>query len=376
MDRRWYQKIDWALFVATFTIPLLGLTVLYSAGYNPDRTPSGWGPFALLSMSPPCYKQMIFVLVGMVALLVTALIPPSFLARIAYLLYGGGVLSLIAVALFGVVSKGSRRWLDFGPLHLQPSELVKLSVIIVIAKYLSRKPPESGGYKFHQILIPFALFLVPMMLIVKQPDLGTGLVVGCVGFLMILVMGIRRRVLISMVLAAAAALPFAWHSLHEYQQNRIINLFDPDFDPKGSGYHVAQSKIAVGSGQLFGKGFLQGTQTQLEFLPEHTTDFIFSVLAEEWGFLGCLTVLFAYFHLLYRILKVMARSKDLFNGLLALGIACLVFFHLAVNVGMVVGLLPVVGIPLPLFSYGGSSILTMSFSIGLVMGVSVRRGSY
>ena len=254
--------------------------------------------------------------------------------------------------------------------------MMKIGVILALARYLSKNPPPKGGYTLIQLILPFAIFLVPMAFIIKQPDLGTGLAVGGIGFMMVLFMGINWKALLFMFLTACAIIPIGWSKLHDYQKNRIINLFDPDFDPKGSGYHVAQSKIAVGSGQIFGKGFLKGTQTQLEFLPEHTTDFIFSVVGEEWGLVGCIVVILSYLYLLSRILSIAGKSRDLFQSLVVVGVGALIFFHAFINLGMVVGILPVVGIPLPLFSYGGSSIITMLLGIGLVMGVSVRRGYY
>ena len=248
-----------------------------------------------------------------------------------------------------------------------------MGVILILARYLSKRPPPPGGYGFRQLIVPLLIIGLPMGLIIRQPDLGTALVVGGVGMMMLLFVGIRPKVLlIAASVVMLAAYP-VWHVLHPYQQRRVIALIDPDADPLGSGYHIIQSKIAVGSGSLFGKGYLQGTQTQLEFLPEHTTDFVFSVLAEEWGFVGCFVVICLYLVFLNRLLRVVQRSRDAFTALLTFGVVSKIFFHAAVNIGMVVGLLPVVGIPLPLFSYGGSSMIATMFSVGLVLGVSMRR---
>ena len=375
-DFKILNKIDWNLLFATFLIPVLGLIILYSAGFNHDIDFSNATFFQKAFASKVCFKQLVFMLAGLVVLTIVASISPNFFANFSFLFYSVGVTLLLAVSLFGVVSKGSRRWLDFGPLHLQPSEMMKIGVILALARYLSKNPPPKGGYTLIQLILPFAIFLVPMAFIIKQPDLGTGLAVGGIGFMMVLFMGINWKALLFMFLTACAIIPIGWSKLHDYQKNRIINLFDPDFDPKGSGYHVAQSKIAVGSGQIFGKGFLKGTQTQLEFLPEHTTDFIFSVVGEEWGLVGCIVVILSYLYLLSRILSIAGKSRDLFQSLVVVGVGALIFFHAFINLGMVVGILPVVGIPLPLFSYGGSSIITMLLGIGLVMGVSVRRGYY
>ncbi|NLF24083.1 MAG: rod shape-determining protein RodA, partial [Deltaproteobacteria bacterium] len=237
-------------------------------------------------------------------------------------------------------------------------------------------PPPLGGYGFRDLVVPFLLCVLPMGLIMRQHDLGTALSVGAVGFGMILFMGIRLKALVIMaVFVVVTALPI-WGVLKPYQQRRVLALFNPEADPLGSGYHIIQSKIAVGSGGLFGKGYLAGTQSQLEFLPEHTTDFVFSVLAEEWGFVGAMVLLLVYFCFLYRMLRSVEKSKDLFSGLVVFGVALLLFFHMVVNIGMVIGILPVVGIPLLLVSYGGSSVVTTMFMVGLVLGLNMRRLSF
>lgn len=377
IDRRLFAHFDWGLVGATLLVPFLGLFVLFSAGYDPEALNRGfqWVPTAFRSI--PFLKQIMFIGAGIITMLVGVIIPGSFWYRYAFIIYGMGVSLLIAVSQFGVVVKGSRRWLDLGPINLQPAEFMKLGLILALAKYFSANIPPPGGFKLKQIIIPFGIFLLPMAFIMKQPDLGTALVCGGVGFLISLFVGINWKTLAMMLAVGIISVFPAWNFyLHDYQKNRIVALFDPEFDPKGSGYHIAQSKIAVGSGEVFGKGFLKGTQTQLEFLPEHTTDFIFSVLAEEWGFMGCIVVLLAYFFFLFRILRVVLKSKDVFSSLVSFGIASLIFFHAAVNMGMVVGMLPVVGIPLPLFSYGGSSVLSTMFGVGIVLGISMRRFAY
>jgi rod shape determining protein RodA len=252
---------------------------------------------------------------------------------------------------------------------------MKMGVILALARVLAKMPPRSPtGYSLRELILPGGMVLIPMLLIMKQPDLGSALSLGIVGFGMILFMGVRWK---SIVLAAtgviAMAYPF-WLMLHDYQKRRILVLLNPEADPQGSGYHILQSKIAVGSGSLSGKGFLQGTQTQLEFLPEHTTDFVFSVLAEEWGFMGSSVLIVLFFLLVAGLLRVAARTKDLFSSLVVIGITTKIFAHSIINIGMVIGLMPVVGIPLPLFSYGGSSLLSLMFALGLVQGVSMRRG--
>jgi rod shape determining protein RodA len=373
IDRRFFASFDWSLFILIFLIPCFGLVVLYSAGYDPDRTyfKISWLGDGIHSLA--FLKQSLFLLCGLIVLLLGLVIPTSWLYRYSYLFYGFCVLLLIGVLLFGTVSNGSRRWLNFGLFNLQPSEFVKLAVILASARYLSKNPPQESGYTLLE-LFPLALLIgLPMLLIARQPDLGTALSVGAVGAFLVIFVGVRMKAVLTLIgIIIAGAIP-AWTLLHDYQKRRILTLFNPEADPLGSGYHVIQSKIAVGSGNIFGKGFLNGTQSQLEFLPEHTTDFVFSVLAEEWGFVGCTFILSLYCLLFIKILRVVLKSKDVFSALVAFGIGSQIFFHMMVNIGMVIGILPVVGIPLPLFSYGGSSVFSVLFSLGIVLGISVRR---
>lgn len=377
-DRRMLAHFDWVLLGLAYLIPILGLVVLFSAGYDPEGKDIllHWLPGDIQSI--PFEKQLFFLLIASVALVVALCIPSSLMGRAAYPLYALCFILLVLVLIpgIGVVTNGSRRWIPLGFFNLQPSEFMKTGLILCMARYLSRNPPKPGGYRFRQLITPFLIFVLPMGLVARQPDLGSALSLGAIGFAMVLFMGIHVRSLVVMVVAVLLAAYPAWHSLHPYQQRRVMVLFDPEADPKGSGYHINQSKIAVGSGQVFGKGYLKGTQTQLEFLPEHTTDFIFSVLAEEWGFVGCVAVVLVYFAFLMRMLRVVLRSKDLFQALVAFGVTAWFFFHVFINIGMVVGILPVVGIPLPLFSYGGSALLSCLFGVGIVLGLAMRRISY
>lgn len=372
-DRRFLHQFDWGLLALTFFIPICGLTVLYSAGYAPEAAPVfSWVPGFI--QSPAFVRQVLFLCFGVMALLVGLSISSPLLYRISYVLYALGIVLLLVTLIIGVVSHGSQRWLNLGIIRFQVSEFMKIALVIALSRFLSKNPPAIGGYRFAQLIVPFLFFGVPMLLVMRQPDLGTGLVIGAIGFLMVLFMGIRPRSIGFMAGALVMLLIPAWHMLRAYQKRRILALLNPGADPLGSGYHIIQSKIAVGSGLFFGKGFMEGTQTQLEFLPEHTTDFVFSVLGEEWGFLGSFLVLLMYYFLISRMLRVAWRTKDLFPSLLVFGMAVMIFIHVVVNVGMVLGFLPVVGLPLPLFSYGGSSLLTTMFAIGLVLGVSMRKG--
>lgn len=376
VDRSLARHFDWGLFIAFLLIPLAGMIVLYSSGYNPDARP-GLSPWlSKVIPSPPLARQMVFMAGGFVAMGIALLLPGQWIYRMAWPFFIASIFALLLVLQFGSVINGARSWFDFVFFNFQPSEAAKFGLIIVLAKFIALKPPRAGGYTLKDLLVPMAIIAVPMGLVLKQPDFGTAMVLGAIGGSMLLFAGISKRCLIGFVVLFLASLYPAWISLRGYQQQRILALFDPAADARGSGYHIIQSIIAVGSGGSFGKGFMQGTQAHLKFLPEHSTDFIFSVLAEEWGFLGCLTVIALYAFLMFRLLRVVSRSKDLFGGMLVLGVAAMVMFHVLVNVGMVIGLLPVVGIPLILFSYGGSSLVSTMFSIGVAMGVSMRRLSY
>jgi rod shape determining protein RodA len=377
VDRRLFPHFDWTLFVFTALIPMVGLLVLYSAGYDPDAKIDLFGSLDFEFKSAACVKQAVYLGVGLVVMGIGLAIPTQLLHRYSYVAYAIALTLLVLVALCGVVVNGSRRWLDVGLFKLQPAEFMKLALIITMARVLSKAPPrDSVSYTVRELMVPVLWIIVPMALIMEQPDLGTALSLASVGIGQILFVGVRPKVLIGTVLALCVLAYPAWHSLHQYQQRRIMVLLNPEADPQGSGYHITQSKIAVGSGELFGKGFQKGTQTQLEFLPEHTTDFVFSVLAEEWGFVGCTFVLGLYFCLISALLRVAHRARDLFSCLLVIGITTQIFAHLVINVGMVIGLMPVVGIPLPLVSYGGSSLLALLFGLGIAQGVSMRRTIY
>lgn len=373
IDRRILHYFDWPLFVFALFIPLAGLIVLFSAGYDPDSSDYIFGFLPAVSPSPAFNKQIIFLLIGVLIAAVSVLIPTQKLSKFAYWFYAICVFSLIVVDIFGIVIKGSQRWINLGPIHFQPSEISKMGVIFALSRYLSVNPAPRGGYKLSGLVIPCLLFVIPMILILKQPDLGTAMSLAGIGFCMVCFAGINIRTFLTVFLIGLIALYPAWNHLHDYQKRRLLVLVDPESDPLGSGYHILQSKIAVGSGELSGKGFLKGTQTQLQFLPEHTTDFIFSVLAEEWGFIGCIFVLILYLLLFQRLCRVIAKSRDTFSMFLVVGMTSYIYCHVAINISMVVGLLPVVGIPLPLFSYGGSSLLSNMLAIGLALGVSLRR---
>ena len=371
------RGIDWPLVTLTLLIPMLGLIVLYSAGFDPDQTRPYFDFLPFATQSHAFVKQCLFLVAGVTVMTIGALIPTEWLQKIAYPFYWVCIGLLLWVDLFGIVVNGSQRWINLGAFNLQPAEPIKLAVTLTIAKYLAKHPPPKAGYTLKQLVFPGLILALPMGFILAQPDLGSALSVAGVAGLMIFFLGIRLRTLVIAVVAAVIAIAPIWQfGLHDYQKRRVMVLLNPGIDPKGSGWHIIQSTIAVGSGSLFGEGFMEGTQTQLEFLPEHTTDFIFSVLAEEWGFIGCSLVLTLYIFFLYRILYIAQRARDLLGTLIIIGVGSKFLFHVMVNVGMVLGLMPVVGIPLPLFSYGGSSILSSMFGVGLILGQGIRRRSY
>lgn len=376
IDRRHIGHFDYLLLILMLAVPALGLVLLYSAGYDPDGKiiEFSWFPIRIESLA--FAKQFCFVFLGLFIAAIAVAIPTQFYFKYAYFFYAICILALIVVDVIGFVAKGSQRWLDLGPFSVQPSEPTKLAVILCMARYLSKNFPKNVGFSFKDSIIPFLLFVVPGLLIAGQPDLGTALMVMGIGAAMTLFCGVRLKVVVGLSLAVVLSIYPAWLSLHDYQKRRVMVLLDPDADPRGSGYHIIQSKIAVGSGALFGKGYLQGTQSQLEFLPEHTTDFIFSVLAEEWGFFGCIIVLTVYLCFLARLFWLVGASKDLFPSLVILGVALYFFIQSIVNIGMVIGLLPVVGLPLPMISYGGSSMLSCMISLGIVLGMNMRRLTY
>jgi rod shape determining protein RodA len=299
-----------------------------------------------------------------------AQIHPDILKRWVLWVYVAGVILLIAVILFGDVGKGAQRWLNLGLFRFQPSEMMKLAVPMMVAWYLSEHSLPPDGKR---IFIAVLIILTPVMLIAKQPDLGTALLIAGAGFFVLFFAGIRWRLIVSIVGLGAACAPVAWYLMHDYQRQRVLTLLNPESDPLGAGYHIIQSKIAIGSGGLFGKGWLNGSQSQLNFLPERSTDFIFAAFAEEFGLLGVLILLTVYLFIVVRGIMVAAQAQDTFTRLVAGGLIMTFFTYVFVNIGMVIGLLPVVGVPLPLISYGGTSIVTITASFGILMAIHTNR---
>ena len=303
-------------------------------------------------------------------MVVMANVPPHLLSKVGLPLYVAGVVMLIGVALFGEVRNGSRRWLNLGVMAFQPSELMKLAVPLMLAWYFQRNEAVLRAKHF---VVGAILLLVPFGLILRQPDLGTSLMIGASGFYLLFFAGLPWKVIIGGSTLGAASLPVVWGLLHDYQQRRVMTLLDPSADPLGAGYHIIQSTIAIGSGGLFGKGWMEGTQTQLDFIPERTTDFVFAVFGEEFGFVGTLFLMGLFLAIVARGLVIAARAPTMFGRLMAATLSLNLFTYVFVNMGMVSGILPVVGVPLPLMSYGGTALVTLLLGLGIVMSVATHR---
>ena len=306
------------------------------------------------------------LLIAFAVMWVTANLKPQLLMRIALPLYLFGVVLLIAVELFGDISKGAQRWLNLGFIRIQPSEIMKIAMPLMLAWFFQQRENVSGWAEF---LVASVILAIPSILILKQPDLGTALLVLGSGFFVIFFAGLSWKVLAWLTGLFLASLPLFWSLMHDYQRQRVLTLLDPTQDPLGKGFHIIQSTVAVGSGGFTGKGFLQGTQTHLEFIPERTTDFIFAVLAEEFGLLGCLVLLTLYTCLIVRGLVIAGNAPTLFCRLMAGAMAMIFFTYAFVNIGMVSGILPVVGVPLPLISYGGTAMVTLGMGAGILMSI-------
>jgi rod shape determining protein RodA len=309
------------------------------------------------------------ILVAFIVMWIAANVSPQTLLRFAVPIYTIGVTLLIAVALFGIVKKGSRRWLNIG-MVVQPSEIMKIAMPLMLAWYFQKR---EGMLRWHVFVLAALLLAAPVGLIVRQPDLGTGLLVLAAGFYVIFFAGLSWKVLGGLFIAGAASLPVLWSFLHDYQRQRVMMLIDPTSDPLGKGFHIIQSTIAIGSGGITGKGWLMGTQTHLEFIPERTTDFIFSVYSEEFGLIGNLILVLLYTLLIGRGLMITANAPTLFTRLLGGSITMIFFTYAFVNMGMVSGILPVVGVPLPFMSYGGTALVTLGLGAGILMSIQRHR---
>jgi rod shape determining protein RodA len=309
------------------------------------------------------------IAIGIMVMWIAAVIPPQKLMRFALPIYLAGIGLLVAVAMFGLVKNGARRWLNVGVI-IQPSEIMKLALPLMLAWYFQRR---EGMIRWRDFLVAAVLVLVPVGFILRQPDLGTAMLVLSSGFFVIFLAGLSWRLIIGMMISGLASLPLVWSMLHDYQRGRVMTLIDPTSDPLGKGFHIIQSTIAIGSGGLIGKGWLNGSQAHLEFIPERTTDFIFAVFSEEFGLLGNAVLLVLYLMLIGRGLLIAANAPTLFSRLLAGAITLSIFVYAFVNMGMVSGILPVVGVPLPFMSYGGTAFVTLSLAVGTLMSIQRHR---
>ena len=347
--------IDGVLLIGIVILMTIGLLVLYSAGQQNMEL---------------IWKQLIRIGAAFIGLVILANISPGKLRNLAYLIYIIGLFLLIAVLLFGEQGKGAQRWLNLGLVRFQPSEMMKLAVPLLLASYIAERPLPPT---WPRILFCFIIVLIPSVLIAKQPDLGTALLIASSGLIVIFLSGVSWRFIMSFIAIGAASLPIFWALMHDYQRQRVLTFLNPERDPLGAGYHIIQSKIAIGSGGLYGHGWLEGTQSQLAFLPERQTDFIFSVIAEEMGLIGAGMLLLLYLLIAGRGLYIASQAQNSFASLLAGSISLTFLVYVFVNFGMVTGLLPVVGVPLPLVSYGGTSMVTLLAGFGILMSIHTHR---
>ena len=351
-------QINWGLVLLITATAAVGIAMLYSAANG------SWNPWAT--------RQIARYGVGLVILITIALVDIRFWWRYAYLIYGILLVMLVAVEVVGSVGMGAQRWINLGVIRLQPSELMKVGIVLALARYFHGVSAENVR-RFPYLIVPILMIGAPSALVLKQPDLGTALFLIMTGGAVFFVAGVRLWKFGLVFAAAGAAVPIAWSMLRPYQQKRIFTFLDPETDPLGAGYHILQSKIALGSGGLFGKGFMQGSQSHLNFLPEKQTDFIFTMLAEEFGMVGGLVLLGLYMLIMVYGFAISLRSRTHFGRLLAMGITSMLFLYVFINIAMVMGLIPVVGVPLPLISYGGTAMLTLMISMGFLICTYIHR---
>ena len=353
--KKYLINIDPVLLGALILLCGIGLVVLYSV--------TG-GEMAAVA------RQSIHFLIGFVALFLLAQIPSKYLSNWSPWLFLGGLALLLVVVAIGYSGKGAQRWLDLGVIRFQPSEMMKILLPMMIAWYFREKPMPPS---LRHILVAFIFIAIPAVLVARQPDLGTALLIVSTGLFVIFFAGIAWKLLAVFGGLVLACMPLLWFYLHDYQRQRIFTLLNPESDPLGTGYHIIQSKIAIGSGGIYGKGWLNGTQSQLDFIPERTTDFVFAVFSEEFGFLGVTLLLFVYSFIVMRGLSIAVRAQDTYSRLLAGSLSLSFFAYFIVNIGMVSGLFPVVGVPLPLISYGGTSAVTILGALGILMSIRSHR---
>ncbi|MCB0350663.1 MAG: rod shape-determining protein RodA [Bdellovibrionales bacterium] len=362
-ERNFFRRLDANLIFVVIALNIIGLINLYSATHGVN----------LSFQTSLFWQQLVWLTLGWALFFGITVIDYNFFKRGAYIFYAVNLIALVLVIFKGKVSYGAQRWLDLGFFRYQPSETMKLVLVLILAKVLSKKS-KPGGLGFTDLVVPGVITLIPVALTIKQPDLGTGLLLLAVMVSMTLFIKVKKTVLVTFLILAMIASPLVWSfGLKSYQKNRVLTFLNPGRDARGAGYNSIQSRIAVGSGKIVGKGFRKGTQSQLEFLPERHTDFIFSVLSEEHGFVGSMTAVGLFIALLFMCGRIASQARDRFGMLVAVGSLSILFWHMLINISMVIGLLPIVGVPLPLLSYGGSMIITTMASLGIISSVAYRK---
>ncbi|MGE5146676.1 MAG: rod shape-determining protein RodA [Candidatus Eiseniibacteriota bacterium] len=351
-------EVNWLFVMLILAVAAIGIAVLYSAGGG--------------SFDPWASRQISRFALAIVIMFAAALVDLRFWLRYAYVVYAIGILMLVAVEITGFEAKGAERWLYIGFMRVQPSEVMKIALVLALARYFHKTAAEDVR-RLSRLIPALMIIAVPAVLVLKQPDLGTAGMLLLSGAGMLFIAGVRMRWFVLVGAAGLGVLPVLWHHLRDYQKARVLTFLDPERDPLGAGYHILQSKIALGSGGIWGKGFLQGSQSHLSFIPEKQTDFIFSIFAEEFGMVGAIVLLTLYGLILVYGFAIAMRSRNQFGRLLALGITLTFFLYVFINMAMVMGLIPVVGVPLPLISYGGTAMLTLMFGFGLLISVYIHR---
>ncbi len=366
IDRRLFTNFDWLTFSLIILLSIIGITTIYSATRSPIET----------GIHPDFYlKQILWLTISIIALFFFVFFDYIWLKRFSYILYFIGISLLVIVLFAGKATMGAQRWLNLGILSFQPSEIFKLIFILALSTYLSNRGESILRSIPVKCIIVFAI--IPILLVIKQPDLGTSILIMFLFVVLFISKGLSRRIIILALAIGLISAPFlghvAWNNLKDYQKNRIIAFLDPDIDQSGVGYHINQSKISIGSGGFLGKGYLKGTQGALKFLPEKHTDFIFSVFAEEWGFFGSILLIALYLILFLRGINTALLAKDEFGRLVATGITAMLFIYFFVNIGMTLGMMPIVGVPMPFMSYGGTALLSNFIAAGILINIRMRR---
>jgi len=351
-----FLKIHWLIVLCVVFLGLIGVAALYSAAGG------NWNPWAK--------SHLIRLIIGVVLMFIIAFIHPKFFYKLTLISFLLGLLSLVFVKFFGVGSV--QRWITIGGLNIQPSELMKFALILMLAKYFDQLSKINFNRLFSYV-IPIIYIIIPGLIVISQPDLGTGLTIIILGFAILFYVGVSLKFVFIFLLTFISSVPIIWQQLYDYQKNRILVFLNPEMDSLGSGYQIIQSKIAIGSGGVFGKGYLLGSQSRLNYLPEKHTDFIFTLISEELGFFGAMIIILTFCVLIFSIAKISFSVETLFSKVIVFGVSLLIFLYLTLNIGMVCGLLPVVGAPLPLISYGGTALFTILISIGVVLSINVHK---